>query len=530
MNRPWMVGRTIGAVPIFFSMNVLSSLNVHAQSVWGSGAYPAMPRCGQDTMLANNIINERDQIEGYQRRFNENEAKVSALKSEIDKHRHALSENQRKLHRDLEDLGLAGSYSDMERHILRGSRCDLLRTGRIRESSTTEPSESEKIAGAPDSGAAGSEAPKAAEAAAPSNTDAPSVESESAGGPSRAPASVAQEVIDNCQDGGRFDVAICKGDHNCETHLTRMIEAARKKRDAESELEGATEELEEARRLANFNDEQSARLKTQFEANARQYQTEGGCLQCLLSQRTTVEVHEAKPFWADLIVPVMGALTQGYIANQQMKTYQNVANNWSQMNALAGYNTPPPQMPLSSFGYGAMTAAGGLVGALQTALGNGGFGCSGGLFGSGFPMGPNGLAGAYGAMNPWGAYQTNPMQAGLFGFPQSMYPTPYGQGMFNPGMGMNFSLGLGGQAYCPAWPCPIGSGMGGIPGYPMGMGGGMLGGGGYMPGGFYGPPRIPMGVYPGGFQMPGGMPGGMPGFGPGGIGMTGGFYGGGFPG
>lgn len=159
----------------------------------------------------------------------------------------------------------------------------------------------------------------------------------------------------------------------------------------------------------------------------------------------------------------------------------------------------------NSYGYPFVTA--GVYSVINGLAGPGAYGCAGGIGGSGFP---------YGAGGAWGPYGTNgygPSSAlgGAFGYPQSMYGSPWGGGAYNPGMGWNGSLngpnggwpyGLNGQfgvggplngqigipanggwqqtATCITWPCNTGSALGGIASGQIGI----PASGGYMNNGY----------------------------------------------
>ena len=246
-----------------------------------------------------------------------------------------------------------------------------------------------------------------------------------------------------------------------------------------------------------------ADLKKDFVQSAKDYMadqqqeaTEGGCYECMIAGNGAV-YKPYKPSALQIGGEVALGIGAMYLGNQM---YKDVSSN----NAKLGF----PTAPVNSFGFGFPYFAGALYGAIGGGgMAGGSFGCSGGMSG-GMQSGP------YGMMGPWGQGGMYGPQGGPFGYPAGMYPSPYGGGMFNPGMGpwgMNGPWGLGE----PGMGMGMGAGMGmgmmspyGMPGMgmmasagmmsPYGMGAGMM-----SP---YGMPGMGM-MASAGMMSPYGMPG-----------------------
>jgi uncharacterized protein len=234
----------------------------------------------------------------------------------------------------------------------------------------------------------------------------------------------------------------------------------------QDEADERTEAIADARELAKL--EREYNLKNKLEGSV-------DCEEC--NQKPQRD-------WWSTIANVAGGLGLAWYGKKIDESAQ-------EYNAQLGFPST------NSYGYPFVTA--GVYSVINGLAGPGAYGCGGGIGGAGFP---------YGGAGAWGPYGTNgygPFSAlgGAFGYPQSMYGSPWGGGAYNPGLGFNGSLngpnggwpfGLNGQfgvgvpvngqigipanggwqqtAMCITWPCPGGTAVGGAIG---GIGNGQIG-------------------------------------------------------
>lgn len=246
-----------------------------------------------------------------------------------------------------------------------------------------------------------------------------------------------------------------------------------------------------------------ARERAKIDREYRQALTEAECEDCDRESRG-YSYQKPKRDWMSTLVNVGAGFGLMYMG----KRAEDAANEY---NAQAGW---PSQ---SSYGFPFYAA--GSNGVINGLVGPGAYGCSGGYGGAGFPFGSGGAWNLGGAAN--GAFGPFAGAGGAFGYPQGMFGSPWGGGMYNPGFGVGgqmngpfggFNFGgpfgfpnNGNMALCITAPCNPGGGQFGGPfGGPFGMPqmGGQFGGPFGMPpfggqlGGQFGMP--PMGGQLGG--------------------------------
>lgn len=197
----------------------------------------------------------------------------------------------------------------------------------------------------------------------------------------------------------------------------------------------------ESQKLASEIDKAQERLKdlktdiAEARREAREERQNGGgtegdvCLECIANgSGYSGQQQQRQTDWGGVAANLGTGLAAMYMGYQQNKMV-------AQYNSNAGW----PSQSTASFGYGLPYVAAGLYGAMGGGTGQGSFGCgsSGGMYGN--------------------------MQGGAFGYPQSMYNSPMGGGMYMSGMansmmspynsmygnsmgsmGLNFNLGIGG--------------------------------------------------------------------------------------
>ena len=195
---------------------------------------------------------------------------------------------------------------------------------------------------------------------------------------------------------------------------------------------------------------------------AKQDDVEGGCEECALAGRNSA-YRKPQRDWLSTSVNVLGGLGLAWYGKKIDESAQSY-------NAQLGYPS------YNSYGYPFVTA--GISGVINGLAGPGAYGCSGGYGGAGYPYGAGGALGALGALG----YGPNGAQGGAFGYPQSMFGSPWGGGMYQPGFGANGALagpnggfplgGLNGQI---GLGIPVNGGLGAFAGGGLGAfaGGGL---------------------------------------------------------
>lgn len=241
---------------------------------------------------------------------------------------------------------------------------------------------------------------------------------------------------------------------SCEKYLQAWQEKKKEEEELKAEklrLEAVVKELEALTKVKKAELRDSIK---EFQREQRESMTEGGCLDCIVGGAAVYQprkptIWETVGNFALAGLSIYGGMQSSkYIADQ---------------NARLGFQSTPMPLMGATMTYGWPFIQAGLQGVLPGAMGQGSFGCAGTGFNGGQAMGPYGMAGPYGMMNPYGQMGFSP--GSMWGMPNNMYGSPYGNGMFMPGAGPGFMPGFGQQNYCPVWPCPMGMmGMNGMNG------------------------------------------------------------------
>ena len=269
-------------------------------------------------------------------------------------------------------------------------------------------------------------------------------------------------------------------DQDCKKELT-AIKKSMLKRD---KLQGEVEDLEnQVKDMAELIKDIREREKIEKEYKARN--TESDCPTCDEYSRG-YSYRSSKRDWPEVAMNVGLGLALGYVG----KKYDESAMEYQ---AQLGY--PPTQGYPTAMSLGLPFLLNGVYGAVVGGSGRGGFGCAGGLNGTGYPWGAGGgMGGAFGG--PMGAYGPLSGMGGALGYPANMYGSPWGGGMYPGGYGPNgmFAGPYGGYPY----------GM--IPGMAVNgmVNGGLMANGYMMPGGYMANGMVNGGLMSNGYMMPGG--------------------------
>ncbi len=551
-----------GMVVVFAVLAFLFSATAQypQQQNWGTGQYPAQPACGYQNSIGDEATSLRDEVNQRTRELAGAKSDLRRLRGRQNSLRSSVAAQ-----RDLFKLtGFDGpAFNQIEAHINSGASCnqysgycDFQSSGGYSSNESTD-SSIESIQGEttlsrmPAADLGGYKAPidegdvpiepevdqdsnpppnnrvtRPAPRPRPQRQRPQCVDgnqvitggmaegvflSQCGPGPGEMRASVCDQIVEGSQPRGR-------NPSSCRKYLANWMERQRELRGMEFEMAELDAKILELEALTKASKVELAEAMNERQRNLREGLTEGGCLDCALNPGGGYgggfqQAPQRSGLW-DLAGGIIAAGVNAY-SSYSLGKY--VANQ----NAKIGFQTQ--QIPLTGhiLSAGWPMISGGLYGAMGGGGGRGSFGCGGGPFGGGQQFGQNGFAGANGFAGPYGP---NGAQGNVaFGFPQQMFGTPAGGGMFNVGLGAGFQPGYGAQAYCPVQPCPVNGqfGLGGQFGGGQ-FGGGQFGNGGFQQGG-YNPFQPGMGTNLG-FSAGAGF-GGIPGY----TG-AGGFYGnGGMP-
>lgn len=470
---------------VTFIFGFILSPNLHAQNLWGSGAYQGQMICPYEAKTSKAAINVSDEEK-------EERKKIATLKSES---KLKLSEKKRaeaqveslrkKLERHLDESVLTFL---LDTHIEGAKKCDEYKTAHPR--CNPAPVIAPPTVAAPAAGTPADQAP-----ATPMVAAAPAVAQMSAAdkvfceGLTDPPEILASKW--NTKDAsGRGGYCIGNSRSNagsvhsslCTDDKLRPQDSKRRSYNS-SECSKALAEYRKKRILAANAADKEERLQDEIEDRTyaisdirerakieREYSqrdTESDCEDCNKASRG-YSYQKPRRDWISTAVNVVGGIGMMYYG----KKAEEASNEW---HAQAGI--PSNQ----SYGYPFYQA--GMSGVINGLVGPGAYGCSSTVGGGGFPFGSGGGWNMGGAAN--GAYGPSAGQGGAFGYPQGQFGSPWGGGAYNPG------FGPGGQMNGPFG----GFNVGGQFGFPNNGGN----------------PQFP-GQFPG--QMPGqfpGMPGQMPG-------------------
>ncbi|HRO66490.1 MAG TPA: hypothetical protein PL182_02890, partial [Pseudobdellovibrionaceae bacterium] len=166
---------------------------------------------------------------------------------------------------------------------------------------------------------------------------------------------------------------------DCQKALGIYTKGYKKKMTTEREIE----RLE--RMIENWKDDiQTAKEDYIDSLRDRQSNTEGGiCFDCIMGSGAVQA--ERQTDWANVLANgLVGGLAMymGYQTNKMV----------SQNNAALGW----PSQPYPAWGYGLPFIQNAIYGAMGGGIGQGGFGCAGGMNGGGYGMGPMGMMGTMG--------------------------------------------------------------------------------------------------------------------------------------
>lgn len=468
-----------------FIFGFLLSQNLHAQNLWGSGAYGGQMICPYESKTSKAAVNISDEEKEERRTIASKKAEVKLRLNEKKRAEAQLESLRKKLERHLDDSVLTFL---LDTHIEGAKKCDEYRTFHPRCNPQAAPVPVAPAANAaiPADQAGAVVAPPAA-AVAPQLSAADKVFCE---GLSEPPEILASKwtgkdasgkggycIGNSRSNAGSVHSSLCADDklrpqdskrrsYNS-SECSRALADYRKKRieaaNAADKEERLQEEIED-RTYAIADIRERARIERVYS----QRDTESDCEDCSKSSRG-YEYRKPPRDWISTAVNVAGGIGMMYYG----KKAEEAANEY---NAQAGW--PSHQ----SYGYPFYQA--GMSGVINGLVGPGAYGCSSTFGGGGFPHGAGGgwnLGGsANGAFGPFGA------NGGAFGYQPNHFGAPWGGGAFTPG------FGPGGQVNGPFG----GFNVGGQFGFPN-NGGPNFGG----PGGQFG------GQFPG--QFPGGPFGGQ---------------------
>lgn len=500
--KPWMVF-VFGLLAFVFSANA----QYPQQQNWGTGMYPAQPACGYQNSIADGATSIRDELNQRTRELQQAKSDQRRLRSRQSSLR-AGANAQRDL---FKMTGFDGPvFNQIETHVNSGSSCNQYRgycsyrRGGYAENDATPGKDSRM----PAADLGGYEPPPDDGDQQIPETEPPAPNPPSNNGRYRPPPQR------QCQDGnveingglspavfmancgpapGEMGPGVCdqivegsmprgRSASACRKYLRAWMDKERELRGMDQEIAELDAKILELEALTKASKVELAEAMREREEALRNGTTQAGCVECALASNGGGGGFYQQPQRSGLWDLAGGIIAAGVQAYSSYSLGKYVANQ----NAKLGFQTQ--QIPLA----GQIMSAGwpmissGLYGVLGGGGGQGSFGCGGGPFGGGMQFGQQGFAGANGFMGPYGVNGAMGANA-MFGFPQSMYGTPAGGGMFNVGMGAGFQPGYGAQAYCPVQPCPIQgyAGMGGFPGVGgqvgFGVGGGYPGMGGYNP-------------------------------------------------
>jgi hypothetical protein len=449
---------------------VLLSPTLHAQELWGSGAYQGAASCQYETRTAKNAVSMSD---------DEKEARedITRLKSELKSKQAARKRAESKqdiLRKRIEryfDASVVEFILDV--HVEGNKNCSEYTTSHP-ECVTPPP----PVAGSAESSGSDTAGAGAVSGGLPATcanlTAVPDILANKWSGPN------GYCVGSGKSNAGSVKPSICSDAslRNTDRHSVNTSECSHAIADYRKNRIDLANAADREEKLGDeISDKQyaiaDAREEARLDRELARNDTEGGCEECNAAARG-YSYQKPKRDWLSTAVNVVGGI--GLLAYG--KQAEKSANEY---NAQAGW--PSTQ----SYGYPFYQA--GISGVINGLVGPGAYGCSGGLNGAGFPYGSGGAYSLGGSAN--GAYGPGASVGGAFGYPQNQYGSPWGGGAYNPGVGPggvingpNGGLNIGGQfgfpnngAMCITYPCNVGGGQFGI-----GIGaGGQFGQQGYNP-------------------------------------------------
>lgn len=450
----------VGRIAILSSFFLVIAAPSFATSLpWGTGAWGGMQACPYPHSSGENASLYEDQIAETRESISEMRRQLSAKKSEKRK----LDRIDVKRSSDRIDRYFAGEYSDfIKQHIENSKVCanykgmrspEQTQIGGTEGGDEVSPTSQEEVTGF-----------QLAEWARACD--------------GTRPGSVSPAVCDvpkyKSPDNKRFTAVECK----------KSLSDYRRDYAKSMKLQQEIEALEDGIRSANESIKETSQIAREELREQQREQMEGGiCIGCAV-QGGGYQYQKREPDWANVAVNAGAGVLATLLGYQSNKM---VADR----NAQLGW----PTQSYPAWGYGFPFLMNAAYGAIGGGVGQGAFGCAGGMGGAGFGNGPMGMMGPFGMGSMYPGYN-----GGAFGYP-GMGTPGFGGGMYPGGMGP-----WGG-----AGPWGIGGPTAGGMGYPMvGVGGGFPMGGG-MVGGVGGAMGFPMGGGMGGYPAAGGMVGGLAG-------------------
>jgi hypothetical protein len=417
------------------TMMSLFALKAHAQYTnnWGTGMYGGASQCPYQVDVGDAAQSDEDQIADLNDHLKDDQDRMRKAKTAASKAKLAMEKAQRDFSDFAFDQNVSGGvYALVDHHLTAGVSCDqycktdapdaqkqVHRSDKVVDNGT-------EVIGSTD-GSGGD--PGHDESPAPFHVG------------------VWNSICNRDTNALSGDLCNYKGTKgHVDTEVFNNDKCRKSLKDWQKDfrdMQKAEREAERAKADVDSDKSQIADLKNQFKEDAKEHMreaqedsTEGGCYDCMLAGNSTTY----KPDTTGTVVSAIADFAMGGLA---MYTGSQAEKSISRNNAALGYPTPP----VSTFGFGYPYFMGGAQQALYGAVGGGGmaggsFGCGSSAGGGGYAMGPNGMTSPYGMAGAYGP------QGGAFGYPSSMYGSPTGGGMYNPGMGawgMNGPWGLGGQ-------------------------------------------------------------------------------------
>ncbi len=417
---------------VTFIFGLLISQNLHAQNLWGSGAYQGQMICPYENKTSKAAVNVSDE-EKEERKLIASKKAEAKLRLNDKKRAEAQVESLRKkLERHLDESVLSFL---LDTHIEGAKKCDEYRTAHPR----CNPAAAAVVAAAPVVATPADQAPATAPTPAPAVAQISAADKVFCEGLTDPPEALAAKwntkdasgkggyCIGNSRaNAGSVHSSLCNDEklrpqdskrrsfnsNECSKALNdyrkKRIEAA----NAADKEERLQEEIED-RTYAIADIRERARIEREYS----QRDTESDCEDCNKASRG-YRYEKPPRDWISTAVNVVGGIGMMYYG----KKAEEAAN---ETNAQAGW--PSNQ----SYGYPFYQA--GMSGVINGLVGPGAYGCSSTSGGGGFPFGSGGGWNLGGSAN--GAFGPFAGTGGAFGYPQSQFGSPWGGGAYNPGFG-----------------------------------------------------------------------------------------------
>ena len=437
----------IYAVTLIFAFT--ASQNLHAQNLWGSGAYQGQMICPYETKTSKAAVSMSDEEKEERKTIANKKAEIKLRQNDKKRAEAQVESLRKKLERHLDSSVLEFL---LDTHIEGAKKCDEYRTAHPRCNPQAVAVAPVVVVAVPaDQAPPAVAAPAAAVVPQLSATDKVFCEGlteppellvgkwntkDASGkggycvGNSKANAGSVHSTL--CSDDKLRPQDSKRRSYNS-SECTRALADYRKKRielaNAADKEERLQEEIED-RSYAVADIRERAKIEREY----NQRNTESDCEDCNNASRG-YEYKKPPRDWISTAVNVVGGIGLMYYG----KKAEEAANEY---NAQAGW--PSNQ----SYGYPFYQA--GMSGVINGLTGPGAYGCSSTSGGGGFPYGSGGGWNLGGSAN--GAFGPSAGNGGAFGYPQNQFGSPWGGGAFNPGFGPggqmngpNGGFNIGGQ-------------------------------------------------------------------------------------